>query len=168
MPAHELITAEVRSRIIDLALSGMARNAIAREVGVGAGTVSRVAKERGLSFDRATTTAKATAAKAADSATLRAELAADLLRDVADLRRRLRAKAEPTSVREFEQQARSVDYLARAVASLSRVPEVEVDESGDARAVMASFKEALLQWAPNDNYGREGIPGAPLTPGEVT
>lgn len=58
---------------------GLSRNEIARRTGRGQRTVSRLAAEMGLTFERAGTTAKATEAKKADAATRRAKLQLDAL-----------------------------------------------------------------------------------------
>lgn len=58
---------------------GLGRNEIARRIKRGERTVSRLAAEQGLSFDRAGATAAATAAKKADAASRRARLQVDAL-----------------------------------------------------------------------------------------
>jgi transposase-like protein len=60
---------------------------IAREHGVAQSTVSKIAREEGLSFDR-TKTVKATRAKQADNRARRAQIGSDLLDDVGRLRAR--------------------------------------------------------------------------------
>jgi IS30 family transposase len=69
-----------RARIVKLARDGMTRNAIAREVGVGTGTVSRVcnAAEPPISFER-TQTATAVAAHSYDVRAKRARLSDRML-----------------------------------------------------------------------------------------
>ena len=64
------------------------RNAIARELGRSGRTISRIADELGLSFDRAATR-QATEAKKADAAARRAALALDLLGDAERMRAQL-------------------------------------------------------------------------------
>lgn len=73
-PVDEL----TRARILKLAREGMARNAIAREVGVGATTVSRICKAEGVTFDRAQT-AQATEAHRLDLKAERERIAERLL-----------------------------------------------------------------------------------------
>ena len=82
------ITPEVRERILDLARQGVTRNQIARQLGVGAATVSKICREGGVTFDR-TATKAATAAAVADARSRRARLMLDLLDDAARLRGQL-------------------------------------------------------------------------------
>lgn len=90
------LTAERRSaalsRVRELHAAGMGLNAIAREVGVGASTVSRLARELGLDFDRSATH-RATVARQVDLAALRAELTSGFLQDAARLRSEMWAPA---------------------------------------------------------------------------
>lgn len=62
---------------------GRPRNVIAREIGRSGSTVSKIAAELGLSFDRAETTAVATAARSADLASRRVDFATRL-HDIAE------------------------------------------------------------------------------------
>ncbi|PWC05399.1 helix-turn-helix domain-containing protein [Agromyces badenianii] len=64
---------EERARVIALVKAGKSRNDIARETGLGAATVSRIAKAVGLSFDRSKTAA-ATEARKVDLAAERIRL----------------------------------------------------------------------------------------------
>ena len=61
MPRAALAPA-LRGRIVDLLGQGVTRNAIAREVGCSASTVTKVAREEGVEFDRSFTR-NATASK---------------------------------------------------------------------------------------------------------
>lgn len=63
--------------------AGMTRNAIAKKLKRSPSTVSNIAKEQGLSFDRAAEVATATAVRTADLAARRAEFAI-VLQDVAE------------------------------------------------------------------------------------
>lgn len=58
---------------------GMARNEIAKVIGRSGRTVSRIAVEHGLSFERSGATAAATEAKKVDAAAKRAQLQVDAL-----------------------------------------------------------------------------------------
>lgn len=78
------ITDAERQRVIDLIGAGTARNEIARQVGISAGSVTNIAKAAGLSFDR-TASAVAVEARKVDLASLRAELAHTLLVKAKDL-----------------------------------------------------------------------------------
>lgn len=82
------VSAEERARLRQLHAKGLGRNAIAAELGRSAGTVTKLAAEMGLSFDRAPTVA-ATAAAKADAAALRAALNLDYLADAQRLRQQV-------------------------------------------------------------------------------
>ena len=82
------ITEEDRRKVRDLHAAGESRNAIAKLIGRGAATVSKIAVEEGLSFDREAVKA-ATEAKVADARARRAALMLDLLDDAARLRAQL-------------------------------------------------------------------------------
>lgn len=68
---------------------GRPRNVIAREIGRSGSTVSKIAAGLGLTFDRAETTAVATAARATDLAARRVQLAERLHDDAERLREQL-------------------------------------------------------------------------------
>lgn len=82
------VTDTEREQVRTLHAAGFGRNDIAREIGRSAGTVTTIAKQLGLSFDRAAT-ADATAAKVADAKARRAALQLDLLGDAEKLRAQL-------------------------------------------------------------------------------
>lgn len=82
-----LVTARERARVAELHAQGLSRNAIAKELGRPWSTITKVAKELGLSFDRAATE-KAVAAKVIDNKARRAQLSEDLLHDAQRLRER--------------------------------------------------------------------------------
>lgn len=77
-----------RARVRELHADGKSRNEIARELGRGVATITRIAKAEGLDFDREQTK-QAVAAKRLDSKARRADLAALLLDDAHRLRKRL-------------------------------------------------------------------------------
>jgi hypothetical protein len=62
-----------RDHIVELAMAGMGRNEIAREVGVSGGTVSKVCDKAGILFDRRATEL-ATRAQAVDAKKRRAQM----------------------------------------------------------------------------------------------
>lgn len=72
------ISDETRAAIIDDVKAGKARNEIARDRDVSAGSVTNIAHAAGLSFDRSATR-NATSASVADSASRRAALAERLI-----------------------------------------------------------------------------------------
>lgn len=87
------VTAAERDRIRQLHAQGLSCNAIATEIGRGSSTVSRLAKDMGLAFDRRATQA-ATVAKVADARARRAQLMTDFLDDAQRLRHQLWAPHE--------------------------------------------------------------------------
>lgn len=97
MPAP--LDPDQRAAIADAIREGGHRNAIAREHGVSPSTVTKIAKDEGLTdaFDRSATK-RATAARVADSDASRADLKARLLEDAHRLRRQL---WEPCEVLHF-------------------------------------------------------------------
>lgn len=78
------VEAAVRARAIELIKQGIPRNAIARELMIAPSSVSVIAREEELSFDRATQTASATAARMADLKARRIELIDELVSKAAD------------------------------------------------------------------------------------
>jgi hypothetical protein len=83
------VTDEDRAAVKRLHAEGKARNVIAREIGRSGSTVSKIADALGLTFDRAETTAVATAARSADLASRRVHLAERLHDDAEKLRQQL-------------------------------------------------------------------------------
>lgn len=78
MTGHRPVTVEERAQVAALHAQGKSRNEIARELNRSGRTITRIAVEAGLSFERAGTVA-ATAAKKADGAARRAQLQVDAL-----------------------------------------------------------------------------------------
>ncbi|MEU9865498.1 helix-turn-helix domain-containing protein [Streptomyces sp. NPDC047971] len=70
---HPPVTDEDRQRVRELHAQGLGRNEIARQIGRGQRTVSVLADEMGLSFDR-TATAVATEARKADAEARKARI----------------------------------------------------------------------------------------------
>lgn len=87
MPARKIVTPEQVAQAVTLIKAGTGRNEVARLVGIGRGTVSKIAQDHGLDgkFDR-TPTAVATQAKVVDAAARRAQLELDYLDDAERLR----------------------------------------------------------------------------------
>lgn len=81
------VDSKTKAKVRRLARSGMSRNAIAREVGIGTSTVSRICAtaQPPITFAREHVKA-ATEAKVLDAKARRAQLADDLLGDVTKLR----------------------------------------------------------------------------------
>ncbi len=82
------ITDDDRRQVAELHSQSLTRNAIAREMGRSGRTVSRIAADLGLTFERAQVRA-ATEARKQDAKARRAQLALDLLDDAARLRAQL-------------------------------------------------------------------------------
>lgn len=80
-----------RAQIVASISEGATCNAVARKHSVSASTVSKIAREEGLSFERAKTK-QATEAQQADLADRRAKLAAELISDAEKLRARIWSK----------------------------------------------------------------------------
>lgn len=79
------VTDTDRERVADLHARGYGRNAIARELGWSAATITGICVDAGLSFDRAATKV-AVAARKTDAAALRSELELQLVEDAQKLR----------------------------------------------------------------------------------
>lgn len=88
MAKPDPISDDDKRRVRDLHAAGESRNAIAEAIGRSGATVSKIAKELGLSFNREGVKA-ATEAKVADAKARRAALMLDLLEDAQKLRKRL-------------------------------------------------------------------------------
>lgn len=73
------VTEEDHRRVAELHAQGLSRNAIGKELGRSGRTISRIAAELGLSFERAGATAAATKAKIADGQARRARLQVEAL-----------------------------------------------------------------------------------------
>ena len=106
---HSPVTDADRRRVRELHAQGKSRNAIAETLGRSGRTVSRIAAELGLSFER-TRTAAATAAKVADGAARRAQLQLDAL---AGANKLMRQMFEPTVIYNFG--GKENDYNERPV-----------------------------------------------------
>ncbi|MGW4467484.1 helix-turn-helix domain-containing protein [Micromonospora sp. NPDC004704] len=79
MPRPTPVTQADYDRVQELHREGVSRNGIATATGRSGRTVSRIAAELGLSFERSGATAAATEAKKADGAARRAQLQIDAL-----------------------------------------------------------------------------------------
>jgi len=78
------VEAAIRERALELIEQGLPRNAIARELMIAPSSVTKIAKEEGLSFERATMTATAVAARQADLKARRLELVDELVSKAQD------------------------------------------------------------------------------------
>lgn len=94
MPRHPRpVTDADREAVKTLHARGLARNAIARELQRSPETISKLARQMGLTFVRAPEVAAATEARKIDSRARRAAIAQGLLEDVERLRAQLFAPA---------------------------------------------------------------------------
>ena len=89
MAEQRPVTDQDREQVRALHAQGLSRNEIARQTGRSGRTVSRIAVELGLSFDRAPQVAAATEARKEDAKARRAALALALLDDAERLREQL-------------------------------------------------------------------------------
>ncbi|GAA1026854.1 hypothetical protein GCM10009557_06040 [Virgisporangium ochraceum] len=89
MPRPKPIGDEDRAQVARLHGEGLSRNEIARRIGRSGRTVSRLAKELGLTFERGEQVQAATQAKVIDAKARRAALALALLEDAERLRKSL-------------------------------------------------------------------------------
>ena len=78
------VEAATRVRVIELVKAGTPRNAVARELMIAPSSVSKIAAEEGLTFERANETASATAARAHDLKVRRLELIDELFSKAQD------------------------------------------------------------------------------------
>jgi hypothetical protein len=92
------VTEQDHHRVRELHARGLSRNAIGKELGRSGRTVSRIAAELGLAFDRSDATRAATAAKKADGEARRARLQLEALDAAAKLFSQMFA---PTKVYNF-------------------------------------------------------------------
>lgn len=78
------VEAAIRERARELIEQGLPRNAIARELKIAPSSVTKIAQEEGLTFERATMTATAVAARQADLKARRLELIDELVSKAQD------------------------------------------------------------------------------------
>ena len=134
----EPISEEKREAIIRLAEAGdVPRKEIARQVGVGLATVSRVAHQVGLSFSRRATSA-ATKARQADMLAARMATAECLLDDVTAGRELLLAEMDETQLRW------SLAALAVGAMDLVRSSLVRKGSADPDGALVALVREQIL------------------------
>lgn len=79
MPPAKPVTEAERIAVRELHAQGVSRNEMCKRLGRGGRTISRIAAELGLSFDRSGSLAVATEVKKADAAARRARLQVDML-----------------------------------------------------------------------------------------
>lgn len=158
--AKRRLTDEERARILELHAGGMARNAIAREVGRAASLVTRVVHESGGTFKRAAEVVAATEARKVDNASRRAS-AVSRLYDQADyLLGRLEAPTFKATADNFGQvvvtevprdatppaDVRSLgSTVANLLHSAAKLEQVDSAKSGasEAKGILGNLADAL-------------------------
>lgn len=156
MPAGH-VTDQDRAHVRQLHAAGKGRNEIARETGLSAGTVSGIAENLGLSFDRSTVIA-ATEARKADNAARRAALVSRCYQRAEQILTRLEADSFRTLVKgEYGRESPDdLDFvppqeekaLAQALgthlANAARLEQVDGDGGLDqAKSVIGSLADGL-------------------------
>lgn len=144
MTFHPPISDQQRERILELARAGVARNKIAIEVGVSAGTVSKHVRDAGLSFDRSQTRA-ATAAARIDNAAKREALAIDVLSQVATTLASMTKSGPPKSPRDEDSRARALASLSRAMGDTFRAAPIGDTTADEIRDAIRSFSSGLQE-----------------------
>lgn len=122
-PGGPPVTDTDRQRVRDLHAQGLARNAIAARIGRSRATVSKIASEEGLSFDRSAT-AEATRAKVVDAKQRRANLAEAALDDADTMRQRAVAADNGRDARDYAQ------AFATLIDRHIRLVELDSDKQG--------------------------------------
>ncbi|MEU8821815.1 helix-turn-helix domain-containing protein [Actinoplanes sp. NPDC048796] len=167
------VTDEDRQAVRELHAQGLSRNAISRRINRSGRTVSRLADELGLDFERAQTAA-ATEAKKIDGRARRAALSLGLLDDAERLRQQLWQRAlvfnfggkendynehtldEPT----FSDKAKIMQSVGIAVDRSLRLDEYDADPGVDAAKSMLGALAAGLGAAYDELNKRDGTADA--------
>lgn len=160
------ITDKERAAVRRLHAEGKTRNEIARELKRSPSTVSKLAREQELTFDRAAEVAVATEVRRADLADRRARLALDLQADAEKLREQL---WQPCTVGEFAgkdgdwheahldrprfgDQRQIISATATAIQQSLRLAPAEGGTDGDAvKSMLGTLGEALTRAARDDD-----------------
>lgn len=145
-----------RRSIVAMIEEGTGRNEIARSVGVAASTVSSVAKQAGLTFDRQQT-AVAAVAQATDARARRQALGARMLGDLEEAR--LRLAMEPHA-RGFQAAAQGLDALARAYGNIAKIDGPDSTENDQAVSMLGRLQIDLKAVVASSGW-RPGGPDSP-------
>lgn len=116
----EPITDLDREQVRRLHTEGKSRNQIARSIGRGAATVSKIASELGLTFAGGARVVAATEARRADAAARRAQLADDALDGALVQVERVGAADSARDARDYATAARALTEVHAKVAELAR------------------------------------------------
>lgn len=126
-----------RASIVAMVREEVGRNEIARAVGVSPTTVTRIAKEERLTFDRSKT-AQAVQVVSIDAKARRKALGARLLSDMEEARLRLTRESQ---ARGFAAVAQGLDALSRSYANLAKLDGPDTTEMEQMRSAMGSFMQ---------------------------
>jgi len=156
-----------QAAVAELHAKGLGRNDIARQSGISEGTVGNIARDLGLTFDRAAVCAPATEAKRQDNAALRAQLIDRLYREANRKLTQLESEkvelwptlargeggVEETQrlsyipARDYSQVSQSVGYL---VSHAARLESIDNPAGAAATSLLQALAERIgVQDAPN-------------------
>ena len=131
------LDAAKRASIVAMVREEVGRNEIARAVGVSPTTVTRIAKEERLSFDRSKT-AQAVQVVSIDAKARRKALGARLLSDMEEARLRLSREVQ---ARGFAAVAQGLDALSRSYANLAKLDGPDMSAMEEMKSAMGSFMQ---------------------------
>ncbi|MFJ4074785.1 hypothetical protein [Curtobacterium sp. NPDC089991] len=149
-----------RRSIVAMIEEGTGRNEVARSVGVAASTVSSVAKQAGLTFDRQQT-AVASVAQASDAKARRQALGARMLGDLEEARLRL---AKEPQARGFQAAAQGLDALARAYGNIAKIDGPDTTEQDQAVSMLGRLQIDLQAVVASSGWGPSGPDSSPSDP----
>ncbi|WP_371677927.1 helix-turn-helix domain-containing protein [Streptomyces sp. NBC_01276] len=133
------ITDADREAVRRLHAEGRSRNAIARDLGRGAATVSKIAAAEGLTFSGGARVAAATDARRADGAVRREQLADDALDGALAQVERVGAADSARDARDYATAARALTEVHAKVAELART-----NKTSSAGGMLDRLADALL------------------------
>jgi hypothetical protein len=139
-----------RDAVRRLHAEGKSRNAIACAIGRGAATVSKIAREEGLTFSGGARVAAATEARRADAAARREQLADEALDGALDQVTRTVGAENARDARDHATAARALTEVHAKVAELSR----QSAKGSKGAAMLDQLADALL--GPDTGGEREG------------
>lgn len=144
------VTDADREQVRRLHAEGASRNAIARQLGRSASTVSKIARELGLAFSGGARVAAATEARRADAAARREQLADGALDGALGQVARTGGAESARDARDHATAARALTEVHARVAELAR----HSGTGSAGRSVLDKLADALMGQA--DGGDREG------------
>lgn len=144
---HPRVTQVDDEKVRALHAQGLGRNEIARQIGRGPRTVTRIAERLGLEFDR-TATAVATEARVIDSRARRAALLSSLY-DIAEDDVAYLKQSDPYDLVEVSA-GKAVRYTAQRLPAQDRRGLI----TGISTAITAAGKLEALEGDPGNEHGR--------------